>query len=96
MDPDILAPYIVSHSNLPTQVSIGESSYVLEANMTIPYYNQLIDMIPIGHGRPNIPEYPQIADHIRQALDEVYSGLKEPNKHWMMQPPNLQKSPLGW
>ena len=28
-------------------------------------------MINIGHGRPNIPEYPQIADHIRQALDEV-------------------------
>ena len=80
LDPDILAPYIVSHSNLPTQVSIGESSYVLEANMTIPYYKQLIDMIHIGHGRPNIPEYPQIADHIRQALDEVYSGLKEPKQ----------------
>jgi multiple sugar transport system substrate-binding protein len=37
-------------------------------------------MINIGHGRPNIPEYPQIADHIRQALDEVYSGLKEPKQ----------------
>ena len=34
-------------------------------------------MINIGHGRLNIPEYPQIADHIRQALDEVYSGLNE-------------------
>ncbi|HEX5920923.1 MAG TPA: hypothetical protein VFY55_04005 [Nitrososphaeraceae archaeon] len=37
-------------------------------------------MINIGHGRPNIPEYPQIADYIRQALDEVYSGLKEPKQ----------------
>ena len=80
LEPDILAPYIVSHANLPTQISIGESSYVLEANKTIPYYTQLIDMINIGHGRPNIPEYPQIADHIRQALDEVYSGLKEPKQ----------------
>jgi multiple sugar transport system substrate-binding protein len=53
---------------------------VLEANKTIPYYDQLIDMINIGHGRPNIPEYAQIADHIRQALDEVYSGLKEPKR----------------
>jgi multiple sugar transport system substrate-binding protein len=80
LEPKILAPYIVSHANLPTQISIGESSYVLEANKTIPYYSQLIDMINIGHGRPNIPEYPQIADHIRQALDEVYSGLKDPKQ----------------
>jgi multiple sugar transport system substrate-binding protein len=80
LEPDILAPYIVSHANLPTQISIGENSYVLEANKTIPYYDQLIDMINIGHGRPNIPEYAQIADHIRQALDEVYPGLKEPKR----------------
>jgi multiple sugar transport system substrate-binding protein len=80
LEPDILAPHIVSHANLPTQISIGENSYVLEGNKTIPYYAQLIDMINIGHGRPNIPEYPQIADHIRQALDEVYSGLKEPKQ----------------
>lgn len=38
LKPDILAPYIVSHANLPTQISIGENSYVLEANKTIPYY----------------------------------------------------------
>jgi multiple sugar transport system substrate-binding protein len=80
LEPKILAPYIVSHANLPTQISIGEGPYVLEANKTIPYYSQLIDMIEIGHGRPNIPEYPQIAEHIKQALDEVYYGLKEPKQ----------------
>ena len=78
LEPRIIAPYVVSHANLPTQISIGEGSYVLEGNKTIPYYSQLIDMIEIGHGRPNIPEYPQIAEHIKQALDEVYNGLKEP------------------
>jgi len=80
LEPNILAPYVVSHANLPTQISIGEGSYVLEANKTIPYYSQLVDMIKIGHGRPNIPEYPQIAEHIKQALDEVYYGLKEPKQ----------------
>jgi len=80
LEPKILAPYIVSHANLPTQISIGEGPYVLEANKTIPYYSQLIDMIEIGHGRPNIPEYSQIAEHIKQALDEVYYGLKEPKQ----------------
>jgi multiple sugar transport system substrate-binding protein len=80
LEPKILAPYIVSHANLPTQISIGEGPYVLEGNKTIPYYSQLIDMIEIGHGRPNIPEYPQIAEHIKQALDEVYYGLKDPKQ----------------
>ena len=37
-------------------------------------------MISIGHSRPNMPEYPQIAEHIREALDEVYYGLKEPKQ----------------
>ena len=37
---------------------------------------ELLDL----HGRPNIPEYSQIADHIRQALDEVYYGLKNPKQ----------------
>jgi len=80
LEPRIIAPYVVSHANLPTQISIGEGPYVLEANKTIPYYSQLIDMIEIGHGRPNIPEYPQIAEHIKQALDEVYYGLKDPKQ----------------
>ena len=34
----------------------------------------------IGHSIPSIHEYPQIADHIRQALDEVFYGLKQPKQ----------------
>ena len=37
-------------------------------------------MIPVGHSRPNIPEYPQIAENIKQAIDEVYLGVKEPKQ----------------
>jgi multiple sugar transport system substrate-binding protein len=40
----------------------------------------MISMIPVGHSRPNIPEYPQIADNIKQAIDEVYFGGKEPKQ----------------
>ena len=40
----------------------------------------MISMIPDGRGRPNIPEYQAIAEHIRQALDEVYYGIKEPKQ----------------
>ena len=44
------------------------------------YYSGLVDMIESGYNRPNIPEYPQIAEHIKQALDDVYNGLKEPKQ----------------
>jgi hypothetical protein len=30
--------------------------------------------------RKSIPEYQAIADHVRQALDEVYYGIKEPKQ----------------
>ena len=34
-------------------------------------------MIPTGKGRPNLSEYQAIAEHVRQALDEVFYGIKE-------------------
>lgn len=40
----------------------------------------MISMIFTGHGRPNVSEYPQIADHISQAIEEVYYGIKEPKQ----------------
>jgi hypothetical protein len=36
-------------------------------------------MIPYGHNRPIIPEYPQIADHIRQTI-EVFNRTKKPKQ----------------
>jgi multiple sugar transport system substrate-binding protein len=37
-------------------------------------------MIPTGLSRPSIPEYPQIAEHIREAIDHIYNGTKEPRQ----------------
>jgi multiple sugar transport system substrate-binding protein len=37
-------------------------------------------MVSEAGSRPSIPEYPQIADNVRQALDDVYYGLKEPKQ----------------
>ena len=34
-------------------------------------------MIQFGHSRPDIPEYPEIANYIKQALDDVYNGTKD-------------------
>jgi maltose-binding protein MalE len=36
----------------------------------------MISMIPTGKGRPILPEYQAIAEHVRQALDWVFYGIK--------------------
>jgi multiple sugar transport system substrate-binding protein len=80
VQPDVLAPMLEKYGYLPTRKPIGEGVFSKQLNDTIPYYKDLISMINIGHSRPSIPEYPQIADNIRQAIDEVYLGIKEPKQ----------------
>jgi hypothetical protein len=48
---------------------IGEGPYSDNLGKTIPYYDKLVSMLKIGRYGPNIPEQPQIAEHIRQALN---------------------------
>ena len=80
VDPEILTPMLEKEGYLPTQKPIAEGSYSQSLNATIPYYSEMISMIPVGHSRPNIPEYPQIADNIREAIDGVYFGGKDPGQ----------------
>jgi multiple sugar transport system substrate-binding protein len=95
LEPKILSPYLAVHVNLPTQIPIGEGNYSQTAINIIPYYTQLIDMIESGYTRPNIPEYPQIADHIKQALNDVYYGIKEP-KIALDDAASKSAKTLGW
>ena len=80
LEPDVLSPMLQQEAYLPTQKPIGEGPYAAQLNTTIPYYKEMISMIPEGHSRPNIPEYPQIAENIKQAIDEVYFGIKKPKQ----------------
>jgi multiple sugar transport system substrate-binding protein len=80
VEPKILAPYLAKHSYLPTQIPIGHGDFAASLNQTTPYYNELISMINIANARSSIPEYPQIAEHIHQALNEVFYGIEEPNQ----------------
>jgi multiple sugar transport system substrate-binding protein len=52
-------------------------------------------MISIGRSRPSTPEYPQIADQIKQAIDEVYYGMKEP-KQALDDAAKKSAKVLGW
>jgi len=80
LEPRILSRILAEYGYLPTQITIGEGPFSEELRKSIPYYDQLISLIEFGHARPNMAEYPQIADHIRQAIDDVYSDTKEPKQ----------------
>jgi multiple sugar transport system substrate-binding protein len=95
VDPSIIAPMIKQYGYIPTQKSIGEGVYSSQLNQTIPYYDQMVSMISIGRSRPSTPEYPQIADHIKQAIDEVYYGIKEP-KQALDDAAKKSAKVLGW
>ena len=83
LEPQILTPWIAEERYLPTQISLGEGNgpYANFLRKSIPFYDDMISMIPLGKGRPSIPEYPAIAEDIREALDGVYYGIKDQNKH---------------
>lgn len=79
-EPEIVTPWLKLFVFLPTQKNIGLGPQLAYLNQTFPYYDESISMVPIGRSRPSIPEYPQIADHIRQAIDDVQFGIKEPKQ----------------
>jgi multiple sugar transport system substrate-binding protein len=95
VQPDVLAPMLQKEVYLPTQKPIGEGPYASTLNASMPYYKEMISMIPIGHSRPNIPEYPQIADNVKQAIDQVYYGMKDPKQALDEAAANSAKV-LGW
>jgi multiple sugar transport system substrate-binding protein len=80
LKPEILSPWLAKQGFLPTQTTLGQDTnpYADHLRKSIPFYDDMISMISNGRGRPNIPEYQAVAEHIRQALDEVFYGIKEP------------------
>jgi multiple sugar transport system substrate-binding protein len=97
LQPQILAPWIAQQGYLPTQITLGEGngSYANLLRKSIPFYDDMISMIPLGKGRPSIPEYPAIAEDIRVALDDVYYGKKDPKQALDEAAAKSAKS-LGW
>jgi multiple sugar transport system substrate-binding protein len=82
LEPQVLAPWLAKEGFLPTQITLGQetNAYADHLRKSIPFYDDMISMIPVGRARPNIPEYQAIAEHIRQALDDVFYGIKEPKQ----------------
>ncbi|MDQ4101446.1 MAG: ABC transporter substrate-binding protein, partial [Thermoproteota archaeon] len=72
--PEILGPFLQEYGYLPTQQTLGEGPSSEPLKESVPYFEEMVSMIPYGRSRPNIPEYPDIAEHIHQAIQQVYNG----------------------
>ena len=77
VEPKILAPWLKQYGYLPTQQYIGQGSFAASLNQTIPYYDKMVSMISFGSSRP---EYPQIAEHIKEAIYGIYYKIKDPKQ----------------
>jgi multiple sugar transport system substrate-binding protein len=80
VEPKIISPWLQQNGFLPTQKNLGSGPQSVQLSQTIPYYDKMMSMIPTGHSRPSISEYPQIADNVREAIEDVYYGIKEPKQ----------------
>jgi multiple sugar transport system substrate-binding protein len=82
LKPEVLSPWLAKQGFLPTQTTLGQDTnpYADNVRKSIPFYDDMISMIPTGRGRPTIAEYQDIADHVREALDEVFYGIKQPKQ----------------
>ncbi len=67
-------PFLQQYGYLPTQHVLEEGRSSESLKESIPYFEEMVSMIPYGRSRPNIPEYPEISEHIHQAMQQVYNG----------------------
>ncbi|HKI09792.1 MAG TPA: hypothetical protein VKA09_15455, partial [Nitrososphaeraceae archaeon] len=76
--PEILGPFLQQFAFVPTQQTLGEGPFSEPLKQSIPYFEEMVSMIPNGRGRPTIAEYPQIAEDMHQAIQQVYNGSASP------------------
>ncbi len=93
--PEILGPFLQQFAFLPTQHTLGEGPASEPLKQSIPYFDEMVSMIPYGGSRPNIPEYQAIAEDIHQAIQQVYNGSASP-KDALDMAAAKSAATLGW
>jgi multiple sugar transport system substrate-binding protein len=93
--PEILGPFLEEYGYLPTQRVLGDGPSSEPLKQSVPYFDEMVSMIPYGRSRPNIPEYPEIAEDIHQAIQQVYNGSASPKDALDMAAAKSAAS-LGW
>jgi multiple sugar transport system substrate-binding protein len=94
--PEILGPFLQEYGYLPTQRTLGEGPSSQPLKESVPYFEEMLSMIPYGRSRPNIPEYPEIAEHIHQAIQQVYNGSAASPEDALDMAAAKSAASLGW
>ena len=76
--PEILGPFLQQNVYLPTQQALGDGPSSQALKESVPFFEEMVSMIPYGRSRPTIPEYPEIAEDIHQVIQQVYNGSASP------------------
>ena len=95
-EPEILGPFIQEYVYLPTQRTLGEGPASQPLKESIPFFEEMVSMIPYGQSRTNIPEYPEIAEHIHQAIQQVYNGSAASPEDALNTAAAKSADSLGW
>ena len=93
--PEILGPFLQQYGYLPTQKVLGDGPSSQPLKESVPFFEEMVSMIPYGRSRPSLPEYPEIAEHIHQAIQQVYNGSASPEDALDMAAAKSAHS-LGW
>jgi multiple sugar transport system substrate-binding protein len=94
-EPDILIPFLKEFGYLPTQKALGDGPLSQPLNESVPFYKQMVSMIQYGRSRPNIAEYPDVAEDIHAAIQQVYNGSASPEQALNAAAAKSAKS-FGW
>ena len=86
---------LLENGYLPTQIPIGDGPYSANMSRSIPYFEEMVSMIPLGHKRPNVPEYPLVTENIGEAINQIYNGSKQPNEA-LQHAAAISADELGW
>jgi len=78
--PEILGPFLQQYGYLPTQYVLGDGPSSQPLKQSVPFFEEMVSMIPYGRSRPNTPEFPGILEDIHQAIQQVYNGTKQPEE----------------
>jgi multiple sugar transport system substrate-binding protein len=76
--PEILSPFLEQYGFLPTQQELGDGPLSEPLKQSVPFFEEMVSLIQYGRGRPNIPEYPEIAGHVHEAIQQVFDGSASP------------------
>ena len=95
-EPQILSPFLRDMGFLPTQHTLGEGPSSEPLKESIPYFEEMVSVIPYGRGRPTTAEYSQIAEHIHEAIQQVYNGSAASPREALDMSAAKSAASLGW